>query len=157
MSTVNKVILIGFVGQDPEVRSVRTGGAKMATISLATSKRWKDKESGERKEKTEWHRVVVFNDALADVVGKYVRKSARIYVEGELATRKWQDDKGVDRYSTEVVLNGFNCKLELLDKREGGGDRAPPAEDYEQYGKTQSKPATVSPLMTPEDEDQVPF
>jgi single-strand DNA-binding protein len=117
--SVNKVILVGNVGKDPEIRTSQSGG-KFANITLATSEQWRDKNTGERKERTEWHRVVVFSDALAKVVEQYVRKGSKLYIEGQLQTRKWQDQSGADRYSTEVVLQGFNAVLTMLDSKGGG-------------------------------------
>ncbi len=116
VGSVNKVILLGNLGRDPEIRSMQSGG-KMASFSIATSKRWKDKNTSEQKEKTSWHNIVVFGDGLVDIVEKYVKKGSKIYVEGELQTRKWQDQEGKDRYSTEVILQGYNCNLTLLDSR----------------------------------------
>lgn len=118
--SVNKVILIGNCGKDPEIRSMQNGG-KVANLSLATSETWKDKGSGERKEKTEWHRVVVFGP-LAEIVEKYVKKGSKVYVSGQLSTRKWTDKDGAEKYSTEVVLQGFGAELTLLDgKRSDDG------------------------------------
>jgi len=116
VGSVNKVILLGNLGRDPEIRSMQSG-SKMASFSIATSKRWKDKNTQEQKEKTSWHNIVVFGDGLVDIVERYVKKGSKIYVEGELQTRKWQDQDGNDRYSTEVVLQGYNCNLTLLDSR----------------------------------------
>ena len=116
VGSVNKVILLGNLGRDPEIRSMQSG-SKMATFSIATSKRWKDKNTQEQKEKTSWHNIVVFGDGLVDIVEKYVKKGSKLYVEGELQTRKWQDQDGNDRYSTEVILQGFNSNLTLLDSR----------------------------------------
>ena len=118
--SVNKVILVGNVGKDPEIRRTQDGRA-IANLSLATSETWRDKNTGERKEKTEWHRVVVFNDNLCKVVEQYVRKGSKLYVEGQLQTRKWTDQSGAEKYSTEVVLQGFNGNLTMLDGRAGGG------------------------------------
>ena len=118
--SVNKVILIGNLGQDPEVRQFQNGGS-VCNLSIATSETWKDKNTGERREKTEWHRVAIFADGLVRVAEQYLRKGSKVYIEGKLATRKWQDQSGQDRYSTEVVLQGFDGNLTLLDKREGGG------------------------------------
>lgn len=118
--SVNKVILIGNVGKDPEVRSGQDG-SKIVNFSLATSETWNDRASGERKERTEWHRVVVFNDRIADVVEKYVRKGSKVYVEGSLQTRKWTDQSGQEKYTTEVVIQRFRGELTLLDSRGGGG------------------------------------
>lgn len=117
--SVNKVILVGNVGKDPEIRTTQDG-RKFANLRVATSESWRDKMSGERKERTEWHSVVVFNDNLAKVVEQYVRKGSKLYIEGQLQTRKWQDQSGADRYSTEVVLQGFNGVLTMLDGRSGG-------------------------------------
>ena len=116
VGSVNKVILLGNLGRDPEIRSMQSGN-KMASFSIATSKRWKDKNTQEQREKTSWHNVVVFGDGLVNIVENYVKKGSKIYVEGELQTRKWQDQDGNDRYTTEVVLQGYNCNLTLLDSR----------------------------------------
>ncbi|WP_035217250.1 single-stranded DNA-binding protein [Agrobacterium tumefaciens] len=119
--SVNKVILIGNVGADPEIRRTQDG-RPIANLRIATSESWRDRNSGERKEKTEWHTVVVFNEGLCKVVEQYVKKGAKLYIEGQLQTRKWQDQTGNDRYSTEIVLQGFNSTLTMLDGRgEGGG------------------------------------
>jgi single-strand DNA-binding protein len=121
--SVNKVILVGNMGKDPEVRSTQDG-SKIVNLTLATSETWNDRASGERKEKTEWHRVVIFNDRVADVAEKYLKKGAKIYVEGSLQTRKWTDQSGQERYTTEVVIGRFNGNLTMLDTRggEGGGE-----------------------------------
>ncbi|WP_045018443.1 single-stranded DNA-binding protein [Rhizobium nepotum] len=122
--SVNKVILIGNVGADPEIRRTQDG-RPIANLRIATSETWRDRNSGERKEKTEWHTVVVFNEGLCKVVEQYVKKGAKLYIEGQLQTRKWQDQTGNDRYSTEIVLQGFNSTLTMLDGRgEGGGGGA---------------------------------
>jgi single-strand DNA-binding protein len=119
--SVNKVILIGNVGADPEIRRTQDG-RPIANLRIATSETWRDRNSGERREKTEWHTVVVFNEGLCKVVEQYVKKGAKLYIEGALQTRKWQDQQGQDRYSTEVVLQGFGSTLTMLDGRgEGGG------------------------------------
>ena len=119
--SVNKVILIGNLGRDPESKSLPSGG-KLVNLNVATSETWRDKASGERKEKTEWHRVVIFDENLARVAEQYLRKGSKVYLEGQLQTRKWQDQSGADKYSTEVVLQRFNSTLVLLDARgEGGG------------------------------------
>ena len=118
--SVNKVILIGNLGKDPEVRSTQSGG-KVVNLSVATSENWKDKASGERKEKTEWHRVVIFNERLGEVAERYLKKGAKVYVEGQLQTRKWTDKDGAEKYSTEVVLSQFRGELTMLDGRSGGG------------------------------------
>ncbi len=118
--SVNKVILIGNVGKDPEIRNMQNGG-KIANLTLATSETWNDKASGERKEKTEWHRVVVFNDRLVDVVERFVKKGEKIYVEGALQTRKWTDQSGQEKYTTEIVVDRFRGEITLLGGRAGGG------------------------------------
>lgn len=118
--SVNKVILIGNLGRDPEVRSFQNGG-KVCNIRIATSETWKDRNTGERKERTEWHSVAIFNEGLVRVAEQYLRKGSKVYVEGQLQTRKWQDQSGQDRYSTEIVLQGFGSTLTMLDGRDGGG------------------------------------
>ena len=119
--SVNKVILIGNLGRDPEIRNLQNGG-KVVNLSVATSERWRDRNSGEMQERTEWHRVVIFNERLVEVAEKFLRKGSKVYVEGQLQTRKWQDQSGQDRYSTEVVLQRFRGELTMLDGRsEGGG------------------------------------
>jgi single-strand DNA-binding protein len=122
--SINKVILVGNLGQDPQSRSFQNGG-KVVNLRLATTETWKDRNSGERKEKTEWHTVAIFNEGLANTAEKYLRKGSKVYIEGQLQTRKWQDQSGADRYSTEIVLQGFNGALVMLDGRgEGGGGGA---------------------------------
>ncbi|MDV3458526.1 single-stranded DNA-binding protein [Sphingomonas sp. HF-S4] len=121
--SVNKVILVGNLGRDPESRSFQNGG-KVVELRIATSESWKDRNSGERKEKTEWHTVKIFNEGLANVAEKYLRKGSKVYVEGALTTRKWQDQQGNDRYSTEVTLQGFNSVLTMLDGAPGQGGGA---------------------------------
>src|SRR6218665_2803984 len=117
--SVNKVILVGNLGKDPEIRRTQDG-RPIANLSIATSESWRDKNTGERKEKTEWHRVVVFNEGLCKVVEQYLKKGSKVYIEGALQTRKWTDKDGVEKYSTEVVLQGFNSTLTMLDGRSGG-------------------------------------
>jgi len=118
--SVNKVILVGNLGKDPEIRRTQDG-RPIANLSIATSESWRDKATGERKEKTEWHRVVIFNEGLCKVAEQYLKKGAKVYIEGQLQTRKWTDQSGVEKYSTEVVLQGFNSNLTMLDGRSGGG------------------------------------
>ena len=118
--SVNKVILIGNLGADPEIRRTQDG-RPIANLRVATSESWRDKTTGERKEKTEWHRVVIFNEGLCKIAEQYLKKGSKVYLEGALQTRKWQDQSGQDRYSTEVVLQGFNSQLTMLDKCGGGG------------------------------------
>jgi single-strand DNA-binding protein len=118
--SVNKVILVGNLGKDPEIRRTQDG-RPIANLSIATSETWRDKATGERKEKTEWHRVVIFNEGLCKVAEQYLKKGAKVYIEGALQTRKWTDQAGVEKYSTEVVLQGFNSTLTMLESRGGGG------------------------------------
>lgn len=118
--SLNRAMLIGHLGRDPEIRHTQ-GGDKIATFSIATSESWRDRQSGERVEKTEWHRVVVFNDRLADVAEKYLRKGAKVYVEGEIRTRKWTGNDNAERYTTEIVLSKFRGEIQMLDRREGPG------------------------------------
>ena len=149
--SVNKVILIGNVGADPEIRRTQDG-RPIANLRIATSESWRDRNSGERREKTEWHNVVVFNEGLCKVVEQYVKKGAKLYIEGALQTRKWQDQNGNDRYSTEVVLQGFNSTLTMLDGRGegggqgsyGGGGRSAGGSDYGggSFGDDYDRPAS---------------
>ena len=118
--SVNKVILVGNLGRDPEVRHTQDGKT-IVNLSVATSENWRDRNTGERKERTEWHRVVIFNENLAKVAEQYLKKGAKVYIEGALQTRKWTDQSGAEKYSTEVVLQGFNSTLTMLDGRGGGG------------------------------------
>jgi single-strand DNA-binding protein len=128
--SVNKVILIGNLGRDPESRAFQNGG-KVVNLRIATSENWKDRNTGERKEKTEWHSVAIFNEGLANVAEKYLRKGSKVYIEGQLQTRKWQDAQGQDKYSTEIVLQGFNSVLTMLDGAPGGGGGgAGPRDDF---------------------------
>ncbi|MBT7223617.1 MAG: single-stranded DNA-binding protein [Paracoccaceae bacterium] len=122
--SVNKVILIGNLGRDPEVRSFQNGG-KVCNLRIATSENWKDKNTGERREKTEWHSVAIFQEGLVRIAEQYLRKGSKVYIEGQLQTRKWQDQSGQDKYSTEVVLQGYGGTLTMLDGRDGGGVGAP--------------------------------
>ncbi|KAA6405576.1 single-stranded DNA-binding protein [Candidatus Tokpelaia sp.] len=116
--SVNKVILVGNIGADPEIRNFASGG-RVANLRLATSDSWRDKNSGERKERTEWHSIVIYNEGLVKVVEQYVKKGAKLYIEGQLQTRKWQDQSGQDRYTTEIVLQNFRGELQMLDSRNG--------------------------------------
>src|ERR1700748_2232307 len=146
--SVNKVILVGNLGKDPEVRRM-TSGEPVVNLSIATSESWRDKASGEKKEKTEWHRVVIFNKNLAEVAEKYLRKGAKVYVEGQLQTRKWTDKDGAEKYSTEVVLQNFRGELTMLDGRNGG----------EGGGGGGSRGAGEAPASFQRDEldDEIPF
>lgn len=150
--SVNKVILVGNLGKDPEIRNTQDG-REIASFSVATSESWKDKSTGERKEKTEWHRVVVFNDALVKVIKNYVKKGSKLYIEGQLQTRKWTDKDGHEKYSTEVVLQGFNGVLTMLDgRREGGSYEGGSSGGYSQ-SQGASAPAPKAELM----DDEIPF
>lgn len=120
--SINKVILVGNLGADPEVRSLPSGG-QVANLRIATSERWKDRNTGEQRERTEWHRVVIFNDGLAKVAQNYLKKGSKVYIEGQIQTRKWEKD-GQEQYTTEIVLQGFNSTLVMLDGRGGGGDQS---------------------------------
>src|SRR3989337_919244 len=119
--SVNKAILIGNLGRDPEIRSLQDGN-RVANLSVATSESWRDKSSGERRERTEWHRVVIFNERLVEVAEKYLKKGAKVYLEGQIQTRKWTDQSGVEKYTTEIVLQRFRGELTMLDSRGGGGE-----------------------------------
>lgn len=128
--SVNKVLLVGNLGRDPEVRNTQDG-RKVVTLSLATSESWRDKQSGERKEKTEWHRVVIFNDNLAEIAEKFLKKGSKVFLEGQLQTRKWTDQSGAEKYSTEVVLQKYRGELTLLDGKPSG---EAPADDNLDFG-----------------------
>ena len=132
--SVNKVILIGNLGRDPEIRTFQNGG-KVANLRIATSEQWKDRTTGERREKTEWHTVSILSEGLVNVVERFLKKGSKVYVEGQLETRKWQDQSGQDRYSTEVVLRGFGGTLQMLDGRgEGAGGGSAAGGGYDDYG-----------------------
>jgi len=146
--SVNKVILVGNLGRDPEVRSMQNGG-RVCNLSIATSERWKDRASGEPQERTEWHRVVIFDDRLVDVAERYLKKGAKVYLEGELQTRKWQDQQGQERYTTEIVLRRFRGQLTMLDSRGGGG--------YPESGGDFGQPASASAGMGGDLDDEIPF
>jgi len=160
--SVNKVILVGNLGRDPEIKQMPSGSS-IANLSVATSESWRDKASGERKEKTEWHRVVVFSEGLVRIVEQYLKKGSKVYIEGQLETRKWQDKDGNDKYSTEVVLRNFNSTLTMLDTRsgEGGGDRSfdqdrAPARAAGAKGKG-GKGAPEDFSRGPDFDDEIPF
>jgi len=157
--SVNKVILIGNLGADPEIRRTQDG-RPIANLRVATSESWRDKATGERREKTEWHRVVIFNEGLCKIVEQYVKKGSKVYLEGALQTRKWQDKDGQDRYSTEVVLQGFNSQLTMLDKMGGGGDFSSEAggSDFGSSGPQTRKPVPVGAGGKRGDmDDEIPF
>jgi single-strand DNA-binding protein len=165
MASVNKVILVGNLGADPEIRRTQDG-RPIANMRIATSEQWRDKNSGERREKTEWHSVVVFNEGLCKVVEQYIKKGAKVYIEGQLQTRKWTDQQGHDRYSTEIVLQGFSASLVMLDKSQGSGYQAGGngPEDYDMdperaagrssSSSTSSRPA---PSFSRDMGDDIPF
>ena len=157
MAGVNKVILVGNLGADPEARSLNSGG-EVVNMRVATSENWNDKATGERREKTEWHTVVIFNENLGRVAKNYLRKGSKVYLEGQLQTRKWQDQSGNDRYSTEIVLQRFRGELVLLDSREGGS-RGAFNEDFEDVGGAPSRPQQrPQPAAFDTDlDDDVPF
>lgn len=152
--SINKVILVGNLGADPEVRATQDG-REICNLRIATSETWKDRNTGERREKTEWHRVVIFNDNLTRIARDYLRKGSKVYLEGQLQTRKWTDKDGQEKYSTEVVLQNYNGNLTLLDKREGGGMGG-----GDSYGQEQSysRPAPQrAPIAEAELDDEIPF
>ena len=150
--SVNKVILIGNLGRDPEIRSTQDG-REIANLTIATSESWKDRSSGERKEKTEWHRVVIFNEGLVSIAKNYLKKGAKVYIEGQLQTRKWTDKDNQEKYSTEVVLQGFGSALTMLDGK-GGGDSA--GGGYNQ-GYTQSSGPSSQKMPSELMDDEIPF
>lgn len=145
--SVNKVILVGNLGQDPEIRSFPSGG-KVANLRIATSETWKDRNTGERKERTEWHTVAIYSEPLVRVAEQYLKKGSKVYVEGQLETRKWQDQSGNDRYSTEVVLSGFGARLDVIDWPEGGGAAR---------GQEESYGGDNLPPSRPDFDDEIPF
>ena len=149
--SVNKVILVGNLGKDPEVRTFQSGG-KCANLTLATSESWKDKETGEKKEKTEWHRVVIFNEGLVKVAESYLKKGSKVYLEGQLETRKWTDQSGVEKYATEVVLRPYRGELCMLDSR---GSSEPPYSERQGFDESVPTPQQAAPVDDLEDE--IPF
>ena len=154
--SVNKVILIGNLGRDPEVRTFQNGG-KVCNLRIATSENWKDRNTGERREKTEWHSVAIFSEGLVRVCEQYLRKGSKVYIEGQLQTRKWQDQSGQDRYSTEVVLSGFNGTLVMLDSRGEGGGGFGGGSGYDP-GPQEDPYASAAPAGSSRDmDDEIPF
>ncbi|AUR93860.1 nucleic acid-binding, OB-fold protein [Vibrio phage 1.189.B._10N.286.51.B5] len=153
MAGINKVIIVGGLGQDPEVKYMTNGNA-VANLSVATSESWNDKASGEKKEKTEWHRVVIFGK-LAEIAGQYLRKGSKVYLEGKLQTRKWQDQNGQDRYSTEVVLDGFGSKMEMLSPASNQSQQG----QQQQYNAPQQQQAPQQQYNEPpmDFSDDIPF
>jgi single-strand DNA-binding protein len=154
--SVNKVILIGNLGADPEVR-LSQDGKKIANMRLATTESWKDRATGERRERTEWHKVVCFSDGLSGVIEQYVKKGSKIYVEGQLRTRKWQDQSGQDRYTTEIVLDGFNGVMTMLDSRGGGGGDAPSYGGDDDYGAPSGDSGGGGGPVGDDLDDEIPF
>lgn len=150
--SVNKVTLLGNVGKDPEVRSTQSGG-KIANLTVATSESWKDRNTGERKERTEWHRVAVMSAPLAEVVEKYVKKGSKLYLEGQLQTRKWTDQSGQERYTTEVVLSGFGGQLVMLDSRSSDGAQPAPQPQPQPRQQPKAQPQPSYDVL----DDSVPF
>ncbi|MDX2083532.1 MAG: single-stranded DNA-binding protein [Rickettsiales bacterium] len=147
--SINKVILVGNVGQDPEIRSTQDG-REIANFSLATSESWKDKNSGERKEKTEWHRVVIFSPGLVGIAKSYVKKGTKLYIEGSLQSRKWTDNNGVEKTTTEIVLQNYNSVLQILDSK----DRASSGDSY---SASSSAKSNRNDVMVEESDDEIPF
>ncbi|MGY2906484.1 single-strand DNA-binding protein [Bradyrhizobium sp. URHC0002] len=158
--SVNKVILVGNLGKDPEIRRTQDG-RPIANLSIATSETWRDKGTGERKEKTEWHRVVIFSEPLCKIVEQYLKKGAKVYIEGALQTRKWTDQSGVEKYSTEVVLQGFNSTLTMLEGRGGGGGSfgSDDAGDFGTSGPVSSAPRrpVAAGARNSDMDDDIPF
>ena len=159
--SINKVILIGNVGKDPEVRRTQDG-KPICNLSIATSETWRDKSTGERKEKTEWHRVVIFNEGLCKVAEQYVRKGSKVYVEGSLVTRKWTDQSGVEKYSTEVALQGFGGVMTMLDGPKRGDDEEQPLESISEQATAKiRKPDSISTgrqnILPERDDMEIPF
>jgi len=154
--SVNKVILVGNLGKDPEIRRTQDG-RPIANLSVATSESWRDKATGERKEKTEWHRVVIFSEGLCKIAEQYLKKGSKVYLEGQLQTRKYTDKEGVEKYSTEVVLQNFNSTLTMLDTRGGGGADASDG-DFGSKGATPArKPAMAGAGKSGDMDDEIPF
>lgn len=157
--SVNKVILVGNLGRDPEIRTMQQSGGRVASLSIATSESWKDKQSGERKEKTEWHRVSVFNDNLVGIIERYLKKGSKVYIEGQLETRKYIDKDGAEKYTTEVVLRQFRGELTLLDGSSGGprsNDNS--FEDYSGAGAPSFAAASSgSGSLRSDLDDEIPF
>jgi len=158
--SVNKVILVGNLGKDPDIRRTQDG-RPIVNLSVATSETWRDKATGERKEKTEWHRVVIFNEGLCRIAEQYLKKGSKVYLEGQLQTRKWQDQSGQEKYSTEVVLQGFNSQLTMLDRagERGSGDLGGSDNDFGSSGPTarERQPAMAAAGKRSDMDDEIPF
>ena len=153
--SVNKVILIGNLGRDPETRQTQDG-RPIVNMSVATSESWKDRQTGERRERTEWHRVVIFSEGLADVAQRYLRKGSKVYLEGQIQTRKWTDQSGQERYTTEVVLSGFRGVLTMLDSRPDGGGGGGGGRDYG-GGEPAGAPPAAADSAASDLDDDIPF
>ena len=151
MAGVNRVTLLGRLGNDPEIKHTQSGTA-ICNLSIATSETWRDKQSGDRKEKTEWHRVVIFHEPLVKVAEQYLKKGSQVYIEGQLQTRKWQDNSGNDRYMTEVVLKGFGSQLVLLGGKDGGG-----SDDEEKPAQNGAGPKPDAASCSRDLDDTIPF
>jgi single-strand DNA-binding protein len=148
--SINKVILVGNVGQDPEIRSTQDG-REIANFSLATSDSWKDKNTGEKRDKTEWHRIVIFSQGLVNIVKNYVKKGAKLYIEGSIQTRKWTDSQGVEKFTTEVVLQNYNSTLQILDSK----DRSSSSDSMHSSSSSSSK--SRNDVSVEESDDEIPF
>ena len=162
--SVNKVILLGNLGRDPDIRTMQNG-KKVCTLSIATSDTWKDKETGEKKEKTEWHRVVVFNDGLVGVIESYIKKGAKLYIEGSLQTRKWTDDSGTEKYTTEIIVQGYGGRIDILNGKSSSQDFSEEPKDLskndavskEKVDVKESKEKGSSNTSDNLDDDEIPF
>ena len=155
--SVNKVILIGNLGRDPEVRSFQNGG-KVCNLALATSEQWKDKNTGERQERTQWHQIAIFNEGLVRIAEQYLKKGSKVYIEGQLETRKWQDQSGNDRYTTEVVLRGYGSAMNMLDSRNAGSSDGGSSGGGSSYGQDSSSSyGQYSSDFSNDLDDEIPF
>jgi single-strand DNA-binding protein len=150
--SINKVILVGNVGQDPEIRTTQDG-REIANFSIATSESWKDKNTGEKKDKTEWHRCVVFSQGLVNIIKNYVKKGTKLYIEGSLQSRKWTDNQGTEKTTTEIVLQNYNSTLQILDSRERGGS----SEGHSGSNSHHKKSSSRDDISVEENDDEVPF
>jgi single-strand DNA-binding protein len=150
--SINKVILVGNLGQDPEIRSTQDG-REIANFSIATSETWKDKNTGEKKDKTEWHKVVVFSQGLVGIAKNYLKKGTKVYLEGSLQTRKWTDNQGVEKYNTEVILQNYNSTIQILDSR----DRNQSVGEYQGNGNSSGNGKKNADLVIEENDDEIPF
>ena len=154
--SVNKVILLGNLGRDPDIRTMQNG-KKVCSFSIATSDSWKDKETGEKKEKTEWHRVVVFNEGLVGVVENYVKKGSKLYIEGSLQTRKWTDDSGTEKYTTEVIVQGYGARIDMLDTKSSAENFSEENKDSKQEATSDGPKEEKTTDSSDELDDEIPF